>query len=488
MTRTSRSLIVALLALGAVWLIAMSGFARATPFVVKTYHAAVGGAGNGAVGAVGKIICPSAKTCVFLGVKRGDNSEHAPAWAVTFDPINKHSRFITGGFSLGEASSGLEPPLACPLVTQCTIAGLHGEVTFNPLAPGTPHPVKVIDPRTLEMPTACPPEALPGSRCTVITKLTDGLGAIACPTPSECISRAREEEGPLGGANAVVTFNPHSPSPLTPVDIALPPTPPLPANLPPDLVSLKLAEPGLLGEVACPSATLCVEVEFFYRLVTFNPKVSTPLGISAPIPMFDAKNPLHSPTALHYRMRCPSASLCVALSNTGLAVVFDPATPSSVTSAYVDDFPPTAFDCPSVHQCDLLDNAPLYFAFAGRTYTRYFDPSVLQSSPRVNVDVVQGSRDIACPSVTQCTIAGSDAGRGDKGPESVVTFNPHSPGTVCLVPRVTGKTLSQANSLLVRSHCRLGAVSGSRSGTVVKQKFPATTTLFAGSRVSVALR
>jgi streptogramin lyase len=66
------------------------------------------------------------------------------------------------------------------------------------------------------------------------------------------------------------------------------------------------------------------------------------------------------------------------------------------------------------------------------------------------------------------------------------------PALKCVVPSLKRKTLAQAKKLLIRAHCRLGAVArprrrGRRKLTVMRQKPSAKTLLPLGGRVSLIL-
>jgi hypothetical protein len=94
--------------------------------------------------------------------------------------------------------------------------------------------------------------------------------------------------------------------------------------------------------------------------------------------------------------------------------------------------------------------------------------------------------DVACPSASQCTAINA------RGIE--LTFNPQPRGTPspqCVVPKLEGKTLTQAKKLLGRAHCRLGKVTQPATHkhklVVVSQNPAAKKTLPSGTKVGVRL-
>ena len=124
------------------------------------------------------IACPSVNQCTTL----------AHGAAMTFDPNppGTPSTIAVGGW--GELRS-----IACPSSEQCTAGASGGmEVTFNPLAPGSPTPI-YID--------------------VGVTNLGQNINHMACPSTSQCTA--------VDEAGRELTFNPNTqsapPSPVTPI-------------------------------------------------------------------------------------------------------------------------------------------------------------------------------------------------------------------------------------------------------------------------------
>jgi hypothetical protein len=139
---------------------------------------------------------------------------------------------------------------------------------------------------------------------------------------------------------------------------------------------------------------------------------------------------------------------------------------------------------------------------------------------------------VSCPSVTQCTVSGSDT-NGNGVYE--VTFNPQAPGTPalkpipeggaiscpsvnecvmvdgygrvvlgtpssgggtgnakCVVPKVKGKTLAAARTAIVKAHCTVGKIKKASSkqvkkGHVISQNPAAGGTLSSGSKINLVV-
>ncbi|HUN78402.1 MAG TPA: hypothetical protein VMU32_05745 [Solirubrobacteraceae bacterium] len=248
--------------------------------------------------------------------------------------------------------------LACPAATQCTVtAGTFGEpkpgqeVTFNPTLPGTPSPV-TID----------------GSQ---------DLFSIACPTLSQCTV------GDVSGQE--LTFDPTSPGESAPVNV----------------------ETGLTYSVACPSESQCT--------ATGNP--------SGAASTFDPREPqdathftldggLASEYQAVFKLACPSAIECVAVSTNGTEVRFNPQEPGTPIPVSID--PGVALGslaCPSTGQCTALAE--------GAEIT--FNPASPGIPSPVKVGGPYALHSLACPSTEQCTAGASE------GME--VTFDPLAPGS-----------------------------------------------------------
>jgi hypothetical protein len=190
--------------------------------------------------------------------------------------------------------------VACPSLSQCTAVGGTAtpapvEVTFNPIAPGAPVPFTFT---------------MPGGFLTVL----------ACPTSSQCT--AADNSGHL------VTFNPTSPTSATP------------AQWVPDAVAM--------SALVCLSSSECVGT-LYYREFMFNPaSPGTPT-----LTLIDKAEP----NGVINDLACPSATLCVGTDNYVNAVVFNPGSPSMPAPFALSSTPTTksAVACASPTQCTEVD-------------------------------------------------------------------------------------------------------------------------------------
>jgi hypothetical protein len=247
--------------------------------------------------------------------------------------------------------------VACPSATQCTaVNGTPAdhvnpgitpgqEVTFNPTAPGTPTPV-TIDSGAF-------------------------LGAVACPSVTECVAVAS-----FGGR---LTFNPTSPGTPTPV-----------------------ATGSGVFALACPSVTQCTGVGPTGYEVTFDPTSST---VQAAVQIDTGSgNGLDA-------VACPSTSQCTALdgATSGREITFDPNAPGSPVPVVIDGATPTGLACPSTIQCTAVDSY-------GREVT--FNPTSPPAIPTLYsfTSTAGGAVVVACASMTACLMSvGGHAVVGDPG-------------------------------------------------------------------------
>jgi hypothetical protein len=443
------------------WLLALAGTAGATPLSLAT---TVGIAYPRAV------TCPSVRLCVVVGDPQWGTQEQE-ASEVAFDPTRRQSR-ISGAVSLHEVSGG--SVFACPTVTQCTIVGYHrSAVTFNPSSPGAPRPQALVAAETI---TVSCPRVLAAPEGSVCTREARGGGLIgpACPTASQCVALEIERRG-------LAMFDPRSVRLQVPAKIALPPAPPAPLggwrgslvvlNEGPDLT-------GPWGPLACPSTTQCSALDAFQRVLTFDPRAPGAVIASQPLPHFlDEREPAS------YSLACPSVVFCVAANGVGWAASFDPGNPTNMTVGRVHG-PGVRIGglaCPSVSQCTVFHVNEI----SSEARELNFNPKAPRTAITSNINLLE-PKAMACPSVTQCTVVGlGEIPHHHEG--KALTFNPQSPGAVCLAPRLTKRTLSQAKSLLARAHCKLGAIANPKGKTVASQK-PIAGTLPPGGSIDVRLR
>jgi hypothetical protein len=264
------------------------------------------------------LACPSTVQCTAVDTQGQEDTfdpqQPAPAEAATVD--------------WGSALSGI----ACPSISQCTAVDNHGyEFTFDPreqaavtswrassvslsdvacvsdsdcVAVGNPQQTAV----------AFDPQGSVGS-IDLATEETDGLGAVSCPTSSQCTATAFGNE---------LTFDPLQTgdedrgSELVPLDSG-----------------------GWIGGVACPSSSQCTAVEDEGSAITFDPsspltREITPIGIWS------------------WGVSCPSSDQCTAVGEVD-AVTFDPLDPGSalVASDSGGGFT-SAIACPSLTQCTIV--------------------------------------------------------------------------------------------------------------------------------------
>jgi hypothetical protein len=199
------------------------------------------------------------------------------------------------------------------------------------------------------------------------------LAAVACPTTGECAV--------LDGAGRYVVINPGAGTA---------------GSLPP----AHLIAGGLVPTaVACPSASQCTAVFTDGHEYTFDPATQRSLGASAPIDT--------SATGIS----CPTAALCVVTDSAGNVVTFDPSDPDARQTTALDpgvDFGLVSVSCVSVAQCTAIS----------QTQEVTFAPLAPAGASVVKIDANGLYGAVACPALTQCTMA------SELGTE--VTFNPQT--------------------------------------------------------------
>ncbi|MDX6698899.1 MAG: hypothetical protein QOE65_2296 [Solirubrobacteraceae bacterium] len=154
--------------------------------------------------------------------------------------------------------------------------------------------------------------------------------------------------------------------------------------------------------IACPSATRCVAVTDAGQEVTFDPAaVGTPSAV-----VVDAGKTL-------YGVACPTPTQCTAVDDSGHQVTFDP-TNAAATANLTTILPGAvrAIACPAATQCTAVGDAS-----KALTFNPASPPNVAGGTATGAVGELFG---IACPSVTQCAAVSQ---RGD-----LVTFDPTGSG------------------------------------------------------------
>jgi hypothetical protein len=161
--------------------------------------------------------------------------------------------------------------------------------------------------------------------------------------------------------------------------------------------------------LACPSATQCTTITTTNQAYTFDP--AAPKASTAFVLEPTSTSPNDEPPTTD-GLACPSTSACVATDTHGNVITFDPGTSAAPALTSLSQGSWSAVACPSATQCTV----------AGDGVEATFDPSSPTGTPSVKVE--QGTNriiDLACPSSAQCTAL--DAGGGE------VTFNPQAPPT-----------------------------------------------------------
>jgi hypothetical protein len=157
---------------------------------------------------------------------------------------------------------------------------------------------------------------------------------------------------------------------------------------------------------SCPTATQCTVVTPVNRAYTYNPAAAKqgPAQQLEAVPDSSGDGPTVEGVA------CPSSSLCVAGDTNGNVITFAPGSSVAAKLTSLGSGEWNAIACPSTTQCTV----------AGQNVEATFNPAAPAGAARVKVEPSQDDIiDLSCPSATQCTAL--DAGGGE------VTFNPQTP-------------------------------------------------------------
>jgi hypothetical protein len=333
----------------------------------------------------------------------------------------------------GSSLSGV----ACPSATLCVaVDAANREVSFDPLSPGVPTPVR-------------------------IAAGVGGLAAVACASVNECTAVSKYE-------GKVVTFDPSSPTPSSAgsldngslLGIACPSVSQCTAvdsegyessfdqSMLGTFVSpVELNHAGG-GPIACPSATECVVVPNTDEL-TFDPTTVAQGPVGQPVT-------ISSGSAVFDSIACPSTGQCTAVDFENHEVTFDPMAPAPEPAIAIDGAgnSMSGVACPSASQCTAVDGH-------GREVT--FDPSAQTSGSRalapvsIEDDNLNGKphalNGVACPLPSQCTAV-------DGGGQEV-TFDPQSPGAPTPVEIDPNKTVHKLGAVACPSRSQCTALDAS---------------------------
>jgi hypothetical protein len=277
--------------------------------------------------------------------------------------------------------------VACPSTTQCTVVNQSGdEITFNPLEPSERDTFDV-DPDDPLFAVACPV----ATQCTTVgyqgreitfdptapSKNTrrrifgNSLYSLACPTATECVA---------GGYEGLFAFDPETAQGV-----------------------LRASIPRAKGYYAmsCPSAGECVAVAQTGQQAVI--KLSDTTMTASPGP---------SAKAAWSGVDCPSVTQCTAVGGLGMAMTYDPQTPSqSIRRRKIDaaDNDLSTVVCPASNTCIAVHGDD-----AGEGME--FDPTTLSIQADQVLDLTEVPVAIACPSTQQCTAVGNGG--------AAVTFRP----------------------------------------------------------------
>jgi len=454
--------------------------AAVSPQGVITSTNPTGGAGAWTVTNVGSeylsdISCPTVSLCVAV-----DRSRHvvtstnptggAGAWTIT--NVNVPTEFLLR--------------VSCPTVSLCVAVDLHGDVltSTNPTGGESAWTATKVDGDNPIYDISCPTVSLcvavdwhgsvltstnptGGAGAWTVTNVYDYLlEAISCPTESLCVVVTRDlvstSTNPTGGAGAWTAFSVNGPK--------------------------------YLHDVSCSSESWCAAVWGNVVVTSTNPTG----GESAWTATY-----MEGAESL-YGISCPSTSLCVAVdalegnTSEGNIVVGTPAVLPVNTS------PPTVSGTAQVGKF-LYCTPGSWSGSLPQTYTYQWQRDGTPIGGAIYYyysvsDADQGH------TLTCTVIAHNAAGASTPTtsvPTGVVQAKPASkstapppvavPATVkCVVPKLKGKTLTQAKRLLTRRHCKLGKVSRSKvpskhKAVVVSQKPKAGNALSAEFKIAVTL-
>ncbi|MFZ0386291.1 MAG: hypothetical protein WAL22_11530 [Solirubrobacteraceae bacterium] len=196
--------------------------------------------------------------------------------------------------------------------------------------------------------------------------------------------------------------------------------------------------------LACPSATQCTAITTTNQAYTFDPaapKASSPLLLESPAP-----TSVDQPGPAIFGLACASTSLCVAADTNGNAITFDPSSTAVPVVTALSAVAWSSVACPSTTQCTI----------AGGGDEATFDPTAPAAAGEVAIE--QGKRQIvglACPSDVQCTALDQDGGE--------VTFDPETPPATAPNPFGVGSTSAEAIACGSTTQCTVTSPDGKES-------------------------
>jgi hypothetical protein len=274
------------------------------------------------------VSCPSTSLCVAADTDGN---------VITFVPGSSAAPKLT---SLG---SGEWNAIACPLATQCTVAGQNVEVTFNPAAPAAVTPVKVEPSQ-------------------------DDIIDLACPTATQCTG--------LDAGGGEVTFNPQTPPMALPDRVQV-------AN-------------NTVEAITCPAATQCTTIGGNGKASTFDPAAPTPAVTSVTLEKPGLGGAVVGQGEGLQAVTCTATITCVAVDAVGQAINFNPTSAGSAKPVKVDGGTPLfGVSCPGTGQCTAV--GPF------KQYT--FNPQKAKSKVKrglVVTDRFFNASGIACAGTTRC--------------------------------------------------------------------------------------
>jgi hypothetical protein len=334
-----------------------AGSARADSFSAPYRILPAAPAGSAAAQAVS---CPSATQCTAVSNYGFNSGQAYPGYEVTFDPATQTVNAAgVKTIDTNSNDSNLNA-VSCPSVTQCTAVDGNGdEVTFDPTT-GRDNAAGVANLSSLEslQSVSCPST----TQCTAIG--TDEItfdpttgkvnaagpqpfgnfeaGPLSCPSVTQCTTVT----GRLGNANTELTFDPMTGA--NPAD------------------RKKVGYTAYFPGVSCPSAMQCTAATtlegYASGVVTFDPMTGTANAAgTTDIPPHNDQS-YFEPAGVS----CPSVSQCTDVGvgtsqvKVGVhpfvsSVTFNPASPAGASPAYgqstAADNSPTAVDCATASQC-----------------------------------------------------------------------------------------------------------------------------------------